>query len=155
MRAYIVAFLGNAILQIVIFLTLLAFLKWLCKKRPKWKNACSFFVGLGAAYAVSFLLDMLIRVAIGELQMANVALPLGAWFVIANQCHYLASRTASSDTPLYTAYLLLGLIASFTSRVHAYNLFVGLPLVLFASLLFIGGKDAETKIRRPNSFSTN
>jgi len=129
-------FLEFAIFNLVVFLVLFRFLEWIKNKRPRLKNICSFLVELGSAYSLSFALDLVARSAVGELQSQKTILPIGTWTSWAIVLHCFARGIATSNKPLFIAYLMLGVIAASVSFIHPHNLFVGLPLLLIALMLF-------------------
>lgn len=129
-------FLQIVAFSIIYLLVFFGLLRWAKNKRPRWKNVCAFLVELGSAYSISFALDMLARSAIGDLPFQNTILPISSWTSCAILLHYLASVISVSNKPLFIAYFTLGGIATSVSFIHLHNLFVGLSLLLIASILF-------------------
>jgi tetratricopeptide (TPR) repeat protein len=122
---------------IAAFTVLWVFLGWICEKHPKWRNFTGFMVELGSAYSASFVFDMLTQVGIGRLQFGGVITPVFTWTGMAIACHMLASNVAISIRALYIPYLIFGGIAIFATIAKWHNIFIALPLLIVALIIFL------------------
>jgi hypothetical protein len=116
-------------------LTLFIVLRWVHRKHPKWRTSAAFIVEVGSAYSASFVFDMLLQSAVGNLDFGNVVGPLVIWLSTAIACHYLARHVALSNHILSISYFVVGAVALVAAVVHIYNFFVGLPLLLIGFIL--------------------
>lgn len=123
-------------IQITAFVVLWIFLLWICNNHPRWRNATGFIVELGSAYSAGFVFDMLTQVGIGILQFGNVVTPVITWTAIAIACHILASNVALSVRALYIPYILNGGIAMIATMVKLHNIFIALPLLVVAFIIY-------------------
>lgn len=128
-------------------LALFVLLRWIRNTSPVWRNTAGFLVGLGAAYAGSFALDLFIGASVGFYPFQPLTIPVFTWSGIAIALHGFARFVSVSRRWLNLPYFIVGGLATMTGILgsHKYSILVGVPLILFALVSLVSGRQVAAQ----------